>query len=274
MVRSLPEISDSRLCKLPSLDRNKAYITRRPSKRIVEVLEQGSRVFHRQAVDPKATGDFVIERGWLINRTYPRAEEDNRIQLLEAAETRARIARERARVEGDPEFKKFVGRTTRELGSPRRAMACDQRQRAFPAPGDTRCAELIQEARASGASATLFLAPWGRELRVIAGRVGKLAALFDWSAFGPGTLEPALDALDRDAGLTLDHVWYGASEFSLHLDRVPKRVATYAAVLANHLDAFKAPVVAALRARVWTVGPATDTWSKITSKIYDPGHGD
>jgi len=234
------------------------------------VLEEGSREIHRRTVEPDLPGRFAVKGGWLVYVTYPRAAEEFRRHDVEAAEASAKRASELAAASGSPAFKAFILRLNRELGRARNARACDQEHRAYPAPSDVRCAELIQEARRSGASATLYLAPWARELRVVPGGVGALAALFDWNAYGHGDLAPAFEALDAAAGLTLDHV-FNEDQFSFHVDRTPRSFAAIAKVLAQRLTFKTSEMTAAIEACVLTVGEPASAWTKFTTEIYDPG---
>lgn len=269
-LRSFPVSHRRQLWKIAPYDPKKAYTTRMPSKRTVTVLEEGSREVHRQKVEPDLPGRFVVEGCWLVYVSYPRAAEELRRDQSKQAAADANRASELAAAKGSSAFKAFILRLNRELGRARTARACDREHRAYRAPSDARCAELIQEARRSGASATLFLAPWARELRVVPGGIGALAALFDWNTYGPGDLAPALEALDAAAGLTLDHV-FNEDQFSLHLDRTPHSIAPIAKVLAARLQFSMSEMVAALEARVLTVGEPPSTWTKFSDAIYDPG---
>lgn len=137
--------------------------------------------------------------------------------------------------------------------------------RAFPAPDDARCAELLQVARAAGGAATLYLAPWARELRVVAGRVGELAELF----LGPHELEPVFDALDRDAGLTLDYVATDLHQYALHVDRMPTQLAKYGAALETHL-VHDGPIATLRRERRLALGPPASAWKRRSKTIIEP----
>jgi hypothetical protein len=258
--------------RIEPFDREIPYSVHMPSSRTVTVLANGRDEIYRAKVDPKLPGRFRVAGCWLVHERSPRAEEELR---RDVAAQEAKLAA-RAKAEKDQQFQAFVRRLTKELGAPRKARACDRAQRAFHAPSDERCAELIAEAHRSHAAATLYLAPWGRELRVVAGRVGGLAALFDWNIYGPGLLEPALDELDADAGLTIDYMW-NEDWFSLHLDRVPRRAVSLGKAIAKGFgygERSRREITTCLKARAWVVGPPASGWEQLWDVIRDPGTED
>lgn len=270
-LSAYPVRETKRIWKIAPYDPAVAYSVRMASPTLLTVLANGSREVFRKRVERDLPGQFRVKGRTLIYEVYPRELERARRAHVEAERMRAERAREEATARGNPAYRAFVRRLTKELGKPRAARACDRKQLAFRAPSDERCAELIQEARRSAASATLYLARWGRELRVIAGRVGPLAALFEWNLYGPGALEPALDALDRDAGLTIDYIGWAADTFSFSLDRRPRRER-----LAAVNDVFfinRAGLARQQRARRFAVGDPADS-APITRVIVDPGTED
>ncbi|MCE9571781.1 MAG: hypothetical protein K8W52_01360 [Deltaproteobacteria bacterium] len=261
----LPITLDRRLWRLPHPDPKKAYSAYRASPRRIEVLEQGKRVLHREAVDPDAPGDYVVEHGWLIHRTYPRAAAEHAQEQQRAADLARRKATALAKAERAPAFQAYLAQLERELGAPRIPKTLGHPMRAYPAPRDARCAVLIQQARAAGGAATLYLAPWARELRVVVGRVGQLAELF----LGPHRLEQAFDALDRDAGLTLEYVATDHWQFALHVDRPPKAKARYADVLEEDLLCEDA-VGLLRRERQLRMGALPRAWKRRARRIKEP----
>jgi hypothetical protein len=271
-LSSYPELTTTRVWRIDPYDRATAYSVRMASSRTVTVLANGRDEVYRAKVDPGLPGRHAIAGRWLVHQRSPRAEEEVRRSV---AAHQAKLAAW-AKAEKDRAFQAFVRRLTKELGAPRKARACDRAQRAFRAPSDERCAALIAEARRSRAAATLYLAPWGRELRVVAGRVGGLAALFDWNIYGPGRLEPALDALDEAAGLTIDYI--GDEEwFSLHLDRVPRRPASHGKAITRGFGygaRSQRDITTRLKARAWIVGPPASAWARRWDFIRDPGAED
>lgn len=256
---------DRRLWRLPVRDKKKAYSARRASPSIVEVLEQGSKALHREKVDARAPGDYLVVGEWLVHRTYPRAEAAYHKALEREAAAAKRRATASAKAEAAPKFQALIGQLTRELGKPRTPKTLHHAMRSFPAPDDARCAELIQHARGAGGAATLYLAPWARELRVVAGRVGQLAELF----LGPHELEPVFDALDRDAGLTLDYVATDLDQYALHVDRRPKQLAKYGAALETHL-VHDDPIATLRRERRLALGPPASAWKRRARTIREP----
>ncbi len=274
MPKLLPESVERRLWKLKRPDPANVYSAGRVSPTRVEVRENGRKVLHRETVQRDAPGEFVVERGWLIHRTYPRATEAYRREQEAKARAEEIEAAKLAIAAAAPEYVAFVKRLRRELGRSRQARACDQRHLAFRAPDLRRCTALIAEAHSIGAAATLFLAGWGRELRVVPDRVDRFTGLWGWSCHGDGELSAAFAALDEDAGLTLEYVAdqdYFAPQFALLLDRVPKRRAQHAAALGRALDTHVGTVSTALRGKRWAVGPPPTVWKKVVNWIIDPG---
>ena len=271
-LSSYPALKTTRVWRIEPFDRKIAYSVRMPSLRTVTVLANGRAEIYRAKVDPKLPGRFRVSERWLVHERSPRAEEELRRHV---AAQEAKLAT-RAKAEKNPRFQTFVRRLTKELGAPRKARACDRAQRAFRAPSDERCAELIADARRSHAAATLYLAPWGRELRVVAGRVGGLAALFDWNIYGPGLLEPALDELDADAGLTIDYIC-NEDWFSLHLERLPRRAVALGKAIAKGFgygERSRRDITTHLKSRAWVVGPPASEWEQVWDVIRDPGTED
>jgi hypothetical protein len=221
-------------------------------------------------------GNYYVAGRWLVLETSPRGTEEHRRRVAEArANETARLAAV-AKAEAKPAYKLFIRQLTKELGTPRKAAACNRKHLAFKAPGDARCAELVAEARTNGASATLFYARWGRELRVVAGSPAPLFALFDWNAWGPsdgGTLEQAVMALDKAAGVTLDYVEFTGGVFSLSLDR-PLRKIPFEAVLADRLQCQVEWLREDFPKKRLACGERPTTWKKLSSQIEDPGTED
>ncbi|MBL0220221.1 MAG: hypothetical protein IPQ07_40920 [Myxococcales bacterium] len=265
----LPSFIDHRLWRLSPRDRKKAYSVLRPSPGIVEVLEEGRKVLHRAKVTPKAPGEYVLVDDWLVHRTFPRVDAAYRKEKEREAAAKTRSANAIDKAERAPKFQVFLDQLTRELGKPRIPKTLRCRMRAFRAPDDARCLELVQQARAAGGAATLYLAPWARELRVVAGRVSQLAELF----LGPHELEAVFDALDRDAGLTLEYVATDIEQYSLRIDRAPKRIATYRSQLQTHLvhdDPDDDPVATLRRELHLDMGPPTSEWTRRSKTIREP----
>jgi hypothetical protein len=281
MVRAVRPLSSyaqrvvKKIYKISPYDKAVAYSTRRSSPTRLTILENGSKEIFAMKVE-RDSGHYRIDKQWLVLETSPRAQESWR-RFVAGCETerKDRLAAE-ADSAAKPAYKTFIRALTRELGKPRRAAACNRKHLAFEAPSDGRCAELIAEARTSGAAATLYYARWGRELRVVAGPPVALFALFDWQAWSPGTgvtLEQAVAALDKAAGLTLDYVEFSAEAFSLSLDR-PLRKIPFEAVLADRLQCKVERLREGLSARRLVYGKRPVSWKKRTSKIVDPGTED
>jgi hypothetical protein len=272
-LRSLstyPKHRTQRIWHIDPYEPDVPYSVRMASPTAVTVLANGSREVFRKRVKRDLPGRFVVEGRTLIYETFPRAEERHRRAVSKSQAKLADRAARETRARANPSYKAFVRRLTAELGRPRQAGACDRRQLAFRAPSDERCAELIQEARRSGASATLYLARWGRELRVVAGRVGQLAALFDWEMYGMGTFEPALDALDRDAGVTIDYVgWFGII-CSFTLDHRPPRRNKYLGPLSELFNMRLDVLARCFQARSLVIGDRSEA-DAVTRLIEDPG---
>jgi hypothetical protein len=270
--KPLPEVVTKRIWKIAPLDPARYYSSHLPSPRVVAVLENGRKEVFRTAVKPVEGDAFVVENGWLVHRSFPR-----RLQALkdERAATTARLARRaaiRSTALAAPAYKDFLRRVTRELGKPRAAKACGRAQIAFKAPNDARCAELIEEARRAHAAATLFLAGWGRELRVVPGGPAALCTLFGDYFHDP--LETMFEDLDADGGLTFDYI-ADDQQFALHLARRPRRAKAHAANLIGPFGLELADVTAALNKRALVVGDPASTWRKTQRAIIDPAvYGD
>jgi len=282
MARALRPLSSyparvvKKIWKIAPYDKKLVYSTRKSSPTRLTVLENGRKEVFATKIERDHPGNYGIAGQWLVLETSPRAAEAHRRDVAEAhANETARLAAV-AKAEANPAYKSFVRQLTKELGRPRKAAACNRNHLAFTAPKDARCAELIAQARASGASATLFYARWGRELRVVAGSPAPLFALFDWTAWGPsdgGTLEQAVTALDDAAGLVLDYVDFIGSVFSLSLDR-PLRKIPFEAVLARRLQCKVAWLREDFPKQRLVYGERPTTWKKLSSRITDPGTED
>lgn len=275
-LSAFPVVVTKRLWKITPFERGVPYSTHRPTKTSVAVLVQGRTEIYRRTIPRDVPGRIFVQGQWLVHETFPRSEEAERRARIEAAAIREARATRIAKLEATPAFRAYVQRVTAELGKPRRARACDRVHRAFRAPEDRRCAELVEAARGAGAAATLYLAPWGRELR-IAESLGAIGALFDWQSYHSGTLEAALDALDEQVGATFEYIG-GDDWFALRLDSAPpKSRAFYSLVtkLATALHARGDTVARELAAtHAWIRGKPASTWKKSASRIYDPGTED
>jgi hypothetical protein len=281
-LTSYPVTRTKILWRIAPFDPSLAYSTHMRSPRTLTVLANGSREVYRTRVERDLPGRFAVRDRTLVYETYPREQERwRRGRVAWKAALARRVAAE-ARAQANPAYKRFHRRLVAELGRPRRARANGRAVPAFRAPSDQRCAELIEEAKRSGASATLFLTPWGRELRVVAGPVSQLAALWDAETFGTNTgayvlaelddrgpFERALEALDVDAGLTIEYVGFYGRFFSLRLERRPRRT-SYLDALSEAFDVGKPWLAARLRTRSLTIGDRSE-WQQITREIVDPG---
>ncbi len=272
-LSAFPVVVTKRLWKITPFEKGVPYSTHRPTKTSVAVLVQGRTEIHRRTIPRDVPGRIFVQGQWLVHETFPRSEEMERRALVEAAAIREARAARIATLEASPAFRAFLRRTSAELGKPRRARACDRKHRAFRAPTDDRhCSELVELARAAGGAATLYLAPWGREIR-IAESLGSIGALFGWQSYHSGTLEAALDALDTESGATFDYIG-GDDWFALRLDSAPPKNRAIAKNLARALSARPEAVQRALAARAWVRGEPMTAWKKVASTIYDPGSDD
>lgn len=281
MARALRSLSSyptrvvKKIWKITPYEKAVVYSTRKSSPTRLTVVENGRKEIFATKIDREHSGNYRVDGRWLVLETNPRMEEEYRryIAEYEAAET-ARVDA-LAKAEAKPAYKAFIRALTKELGKPRKAEACNRKHLAFKAPRDARCAELIAEAKTSGASATLFYARSGRELRVVAGPPTALFALFDWNVWGPndGELEKAIAALDKAAGVTLDYVEFTGEAFAISLDR-PLRKAPFEAVLADRLQYRVEWLREDLPKQRLVYGNRPVTWKKLTSRIVDPGTED
>jgi hypothetical protein len=275
-LSSYPQRVVKKIWKIAPYDKTVIYSTRKSSPARLTILENGRKEIFATKIKRDHPGHYVIAGRWLVLETRPRAAEaDRRRAAEERAIEAARLAAV-AKAEAKPVYKSFIRRLTKELGPPRKAEACNRKHLAFKAPDDARCAELIAEARTSGASATLFYAQWGRELRVVAGSPAPLFALFNWNAWGPGdggTLEEAVTALDRAAGVTLDYVDFMGDVFSLSLDRSLRKI-PFEAVLADRLHCQVEWLREDFPNKRLVYGERPAKWKKLTSLIEDPGTED
>ncbi len=281
MARALRPLSSyptrvvQKIWNITPYDRSVVYSTRKSSPTRLTVVENGRKEVFAIKIEREHSGNYRIAGRWLVLETNPRMEEQYR-RLIAAAEAAETVRLDAvAAAEAKPAYKAFIRALTKELGKPRKAEACNRKHLAFKAPSDARCADLITEAKTRGASATLFYARWGRELRVVAGPPTALFALFGWNVWGPNDreLEKAIAALDKAAGVTLDYVDFTSEAFSISLAR-PLRKAPFEAVLANRLGYRVAWLREDLPKKRLVYGNRPVTWKKLTSRIVDPGTED
>jgi hypothetical protein len=224
----------------------KAYSIRRASPRIVEVLEQGSEVIHRERVSGDPYALYEIDKGWLVEKTSPK-----KVEALQraSAERQAKTA-ERAAAARRPAFRAFLREAEAAFGPPTKVRACDVSTWSFTAPKLRTAGSWAKQARDVGAAATIYFPePAVPTLRVVAGPVSMLVALLDWNLYGPETLRTAIQTLDHAAGLSFD--WIGPGEqFSIRLARAPARPEAHAKALAEELGGAR-EITAALRKRAW-----------------------
>lgn len=281
MVRALRPLSSyptrvvKKIWKITPYDKAVVYSTRKSSPTRLTVVENGRKEIYATKIEREHSGNYRVQGQWLVLETSPRTEEEFRrfIAKREASEKVRLDAL--AMAEAKPAYRSFVRALTKELGKPRKAEACNRKHLAFKAPSDARCAELIVEAKRSGASATLFYARWGRELRVVAGPATALFALFGWDAWGPNDreLEKAIAALDKAAGVTLDYVEFTGEAFSISLDRSPRKI-PFEKVLADRLHYLVEWLREDVPKQRLVYGNRPVTWKKLTSRIVDPGTED
>jgi hypothetical protein len=230
-----------KLWKLKRPDPRKCYTATRDSPTLVLVLEQGSRVLHREKIVANDSARYVIADGWLVEETYPAGQQ--RAQRA-AEKQRAENAREAAAIRA-LSFQALLAELTEALGPPDTI-----RERptvyAFPAPSSAaQCAAWFERARAAGGAATVDAG----ELCVVVGRMSQLSALFGWYHWQTAKAIAALNALDKAAGLQITAIGHGS--FEVALDRVPAQISELAARLAACFDARPRAVEAALRKRRW-----------------------
>jgi hypothetical protein len=239
----LPQSVERRLWRLPKQDPSKAYSTHRPSPLIVEVLEQGSKVLGRVRVK-KAEGEhgeFHIENGWLVVRTFPQRVRADEV----AAENHRQETLQKAAAARAPAFRRFLAALEDELGPYEKRRECDVTVYAFEPPSRRRCAALLKQARAAGATGSLVDTGPEIKLLITPGGAHRTAAFFGWSTYGPGNLEPALEALDADAGLTVNEVVQDDA-FWITLDRVPRDIDQHVEALSAALRVPKKDLAAGL----------------------------
>ena len=283
MARTLRPLSSyparvvKKIWKITPYDKKQGYSVRKSSPTRLTVLENGSKTIFATKIDRDHAGMYYVDGPWLVLETSPRATEAHRRSIAEWKQREATRLAATAKAQARPTYKQFIRQLTKELGAPRKAAACNRQHLAFKAPTDARCAELVAEATTCGASATLFYARWGRELRVVAGSPVPLFALFDWNAWGPdkgGTLEQAVIALDKAAGVTLDYVAFTGDIFSLSLARPLRGKIPFETVLADRLRCKVEWLREDFPKQRLLYGNRPATWKRLSSRIIDPGTED
>lgn len=250
--REAPEVVERRLWKLTRPDPRKAYSTRRDSPRVIEVLEQGSRVVHRAKVRANDDAEYVIERGWLIERTYPAAKKRN--EEARVAKQLASLARRKANTAAtrDPVFQMFLRQLTAIAGTPTKTRVWGVSMWSFPPLATDDDFFLWQgRARHAGGALTNHTDYRGHTLRLVSGRVSRLGALFGAAYWYGGEVQAVLDALDDDAGLVIDFVEYDGLNFEIALDRIPRNLERHAQALGSVFGLKPGPISKALRKRLW-----------------------
>jgi len=236
------KVVERKLCKI-RVSEDKGYAASRRSPRLVEVLEQGSKVIHRQRVSDDPHAEYLIERGWLVERSYP--------GITKAlADFRARekaSARKHAAIERSSEFRAML----EELQASDRGedgglgmWTCEVRHnRDVP--------RLMKRVESCCGAATYRSSRFSSMLCIIAGSAVRFAALLLLEVAEPDKLLPALEALDAESKISFPRIG-SRGDFDLRLAAPPKNAAKHAKALARALDYPERDIAKGLRAGAWS----------------------
>lgn len=231
-----------KLWKVP-VSKDKAYSPFRRSSRLVEVLEQGSKVIHRQRVAGDEHADYAVEGGWLVERTYPAIT-----KALADLRVRERAnAKKHAAIERSAQFRTVL----ETLDATDRQEDCGLVAWTCRAPKKREHARWMKLVDQAGGAATYRPDGFISSFRIVAGSAVRFARYFLLQVAEPDKLVPALVALDEDSRISLP--WIGSrGGFELRLAAPPTNVARHAKALAQALGYPEREIANGLRAGTWT----------------------
>ncbi|HTL33444.1 MAG TPA: hypothetical protein VL326_09975 [Kofleriaceae bacterium] len=151
-----------------------------------------------------------------------------------------------------PAFRAFLREVETKFGKLRRVTARDVPMWAVSAPKLEQVGIWARKARAVGGAATLYYEAGEPEIRIVAGKLSQLTALFSAKLYESGKLAQAVQSLDDASGVTFDYI-ADNDAFYLRLARPCVRPDVFAKAFGEVFVGTKG-IQTALRRREWLGG--------------------